>query len=280
DETLKYSLSKTCFDGSAEDLMMTEITQPAIYAVSYVLFRLLEKNGIDGALAAGHSLGEYTALTCAGSLAFEDGLRITQDRGRFMQIATPPSHGKMAALIGGTSESVEQLCEDSSVHGVVEPANYNTPEQTVISGEAHAVDVACLQAPAYQIKRIVPLKVSAPFHCSLMKPAAEMLWKDHLAGLKTLPLKFPVVSNRLAEFYPSHEAVPALLRDQVDHPVRWWPGLKQMAAAGADIFIEVGPGKVLRGFNRTVLPDKKTYNAGTIRELETAVEELRAHVQT
>lgn len=280
DEVLKFPLSRTCFEGGESDLRRTEVTQPAIYTVSWVLYRLLERNGVTADMAAGHSLGEYSALTAAGGLAFEEGLRITRDRGRYMQEAVPAGEGKMAALLGATPQRVEQLCEDSRVHGVVEPANYNTPEQTVISGEAAAVDAACLQAPVYGVKKIVPLKVSVPFHCALMSPAAERLWKEHLAGLRTAPLRFPVISNRQADFYASHTEIPRLLKEQVDHAVRWWPGLTKMAEAGVEYFIEVGPGKVLRGFNRSVLPEKRTWNAGTAKELETVAGELKAHVQT
>jgi len=285
EEILNVPLSQICFEGPEEVLMRTEITQPAIYTLSYAIAQVLKSYGLQPGFAAGHSLGEYTALTVAGAFSFPTGVEITRDRGKFMQEAIPLGAGKMAALLGASPENVETLCQDSSIHGVVEPANYNTPEQTVISGETEAVNIACLNASAYGVKRVIPLKVSAPFHSSLMKPAAEKLWKTHLQKLvkndsgKPNALEFPVISNILADFYPSLEMVPELLRKQIDHPVRWWQGMQRLASSGADLFIEVGPGKVLQGFNRSILPGKKSYGVSSVEEMQKVLKALEDYVQ-
>ncbi len=285
EDILNIPLSQICFEGSEDTLMRTEITQPAIYTLSYAIARVLKSHGLQPDFTAGHSLGEYTALTVAGAISFPTGVEITRDRGKFMQEVVPFGAGKMAALLGASSENVETLCRDSSIHGVVEPANYNTPEQTVISGEAAAVDIACLQASAYGVKRVIPLKVSAPFHSSLMQPAAEKLWHVHLQKLlwnysgTPNTLEFPVISNVLADFYPSPAIIPELLRKQIYHPVRWWQGMHRLASLDADIFIEVGPGKVLQGFNRAIFPGKKSYGVSRVEEMQRVLKALEAHVQ-
>ena len=254
-DALGFSLADLCFRGSAEDLRMTENTQPSIFAVSVAAYRVLaEETGIRPLCAAGHSLGEYSALAASGALPLSDAVRLLRSRGRFMQDAVPPGEGAMAAVIGLPPDAVETICRDAGREGVVEPANFNGGGQIVISGSARAVAAACEAAKSAGAKQVMPLPVSAPFHCSLMGPAAERL-APALRAATPGKFSFPVVANVTAEAYPHEEGVAEILLRQIVSPVRWEECVRRMRAMGAASFLEVGPGRVLAGMLRRIERD-------------------------
>lgn len=254
-DALGFSLADLCFRGSAEDLRMTENTQPSIFAVSVAAYRVLAKEaGIRPLCAAGHSLGEYSALAASGALSLSDAVRLLRSRGRFMQEAVPPGEGAMAAVIGLPPEAMETICREAGREGVVEPANFNGGDQIVISGSARAVAAACEAAKSAGAKMVIPLPVSAPFHCALMKPAAERLASD-LRAATPGEFSFPVVANVTAEAYPHGEGMAELLIRQIVSPVRWEECVRRMRSMGVTSFLEVGPGKVLTGLLRRIEKD-------------------------
>jgi [acyl-carrier-protein] S-malonyltransferase len=257
DAVLGLPLSRICFDPSGEDeLLRTEIQQPAILTVSVALLRALEeRTRPEPACVAGHSLGEYTALVAAGALPFEDAVRIVHARGRYMQEAVPDGQGAMAAVIGCAAEVVEQACAvaRSQTGRVVAPANYNGPQQTVISGEAAAVELACARARQEGAKRTVPLAVSAPFHCALMAPAAEKLAPE-LSRVHFEDPRPAVVTNVEARANGEAARIPELLRAQVTEPVRFTEMIREMARLGVTRVLEIGPGRVLSGLVRRIDP--------------------------
>jgi len=254
-DALGFSLADLCFRGSAEDLRMTENTQPSIFAVSVAAYRVLaEETGIRPLCAAGHSLGEYSALVASGALFLSDAVRLLRSRGRFMQEAVPSGEGAMAAVIGLPPEAVGNICRDAGREGVVEPANFNGGDQIVISGNARAVAAACEAAKSAGAKKVMPLPVSAPFHCALMEPAAERLAPD-LRAAPTGKFSFPVVANVTAEPYPDGEGVAEILIRQIVSPVRWEECARRMRSMGVTSFLEVGPGKVLTGLLRRIERD-------------------------
>ncbi|GAB4367880.1 MAG: ACP S-malonyltransferase [Deltaproteobacteria bacterium] len=251
-EALGRDLADLCFRGTEEDLRLTENTQPCIYTVSVAAFRVLAgETGLSPLCAAGHSLGEYSALTAAGALPLADGVRILRNRGRYMQEAVPVGEGAMAAVMGLSLERVEALCREASGTGVVAPANLNGGDQIVISGNAGPVAAVCEAAKAAGAKRAVPLPVSAPFHCSLMEPAARRLAPE-LAAVSWGSLRFPVIANVDAHPYPSEREAAGILTRQIVSPVRWEDCIRWMRAMGAAIFLETGPGKVLTGLLRRI----------------------------
>lgn len=251
-EAAGVDLAALCFRGTDEELRLTENTQPSIFTVSVAAWRVLEKEtGLAPLCAAGHSLGEYSALVAAGALSLADGAGILRSRGRYMQDAVPVGRGAMAAVMGLAPGAVEAACRAGAVKGVVEPANFNGGDQIVISGDADAVAAACDAARAAGAKRALPLAVSAPFHCSLMKPAADRLAPE-LRAAAPGAFRFPVVANVTAAAYPADAPVADLLIRQVVSPVRWEECVKAMAAMGASAFVEVGPGKVLSGLVRRI----------------------------
>jgi [acyl-carrier-protein] S-malonyltransferase len=249
DRVLGFGLSKLCFEGPDAELRRTENQQPAILATSVALLRALEERvALAPACLAGHSLGEYTALVASGALALESAVALVHARGRFMQEAVPEGRGAMAAILGAEPEAIAESCAAAARETglVVEPANWNSPLQTVIAGDAAAVERACSEARSRGAKKAVPLPVSAPFHCSLMAPAAEKLAAE-LAGVRFAAPRVPVVSNVDAE--PNRDAarIPELLRRQVTAPVRFTESVRRMAALGVTRVLEVGPGRVLTG---------------------------------
>ncbi len=241
-----------CFRGTEEELRLTENTQPAIFTVSVAAFRALEaETGIQPLCAAGHSLGEYSALVASGVLSVGDTARVLRSRGRYMQEAVDVGEGAMAALIGLAPEGVAAACRAGAAKGVVEPANFNGGDQIVISGSAEAVHAACEAAKSAGAKRALPLPVSAPFHCSLMQPAADRLAPE-LRALAQGPFRFPVVANVTAEPYPSVAPAAEWLIRQIVAPVRWEECIRKMQGMGVAAFLEVGPGKVLSGLVRRI----------------------------
>ena len=273
DAVLGMPLSRICFDPSGEDeLLRTEIQQPAILAVSVALLRALEEFGrLDPVCVAGHSLGEYTALVAAGALPFEDAVRIVHARGRYMQEAVPEGQGAMAAVIGCAPDVVEQACAIARAQTgrVVAPANYNGPQQTVISGDAAAVEVACARARQEGAKRTVPLAVSAPFHCPLMAPAAEKLAPE-LSRVHFEDPRPPVVTNVEARANGDASRIPELLRAQVTEPVRFTEMIREMARLGVTRVLEIGPGRVLSGLLRRIDPALERGNLSVADELPEA----------
>src|SRR5215469_2045903 len=273
DAALGFSLFKLCCEGTEEALKQTENTQPAILAVSVAAYRALEKRGITPDFAAGHSLGEYSALVAAGGLDFADAVKIVRGRGRYMQEAVPAREGAMAAILGLPPSEVAEVCKKAADHEVVSPANLNSPEQTVISGAAAAVKRAVEIASQSGAKRAVILAVSAPFHCAMMAPAQRRLETD-LRAATFHPLKFPVVTNVDAESVTTaDEARDALIR-QVTHPVRWLDSIHEMIEAGVTVFVEVGPGKVLTGLMRQIDRSVRAFNVEDAASLEAAIEKV------
>jgi [acyl-carrier-protein] S-malonyltransferase len=254
DAALGEPLSALCFDGPHERLLLTENTQPAILAVSTAVCRLVVSAGVTPAFAAGHSLGEYSAHVAAGTLSFADALRTVRRRGEYMQEAVPVGEGAMAAIMMLDAEAVARACDQAVAElsgRVVAPANLNAPGQVVIAGHTDAVALAGEHAKALGARRVVPLAVSAPFHCALMKPAEERLARD----LRALPVsapRIPVVANVDAE--PKRDAasaIDALIR-QVSAPVRWEQVVQRLVAEGVRTFVELGPGTVLAGLVKKI----------------------------
>lgn len=243
DEVLGYSLSEICFKGPEEKLKLTENTQPALLVHSYILYKLLN---FVPTVAAGHSLGEYSALLCGGAISFEDAVRIVHSRGKFMQEAVPVEKGAMAAILGAKREDIEDACKKS--HGVVEIANINSHEQIVISGEKEAVyeAISILKPPKHVI-----LPVSAPFHCSLMRPAEERLSKE-LDLVSFYDPCFPVVTNVDAKIVKNGEDARDSLKRQVSRPVRWLESMELMLEMGVTVFVEIGSGRVLSGLIKRI----------------------------
>ena len=251
DAALGESLSALCFDGPDDRLMLTENTQPAILAMSTAAARLASLHGLTPAFAAGHSLGEYSAHVAAGTLSFADALRTVRRRGRYMQEAVPVGSGGMAAILGLDADGVARACAEAAQGQVVTPANLNAPGQIVIAGHAEAVARAGERAKALGAKRAIPLAVSAPFHCPLMKPAGDRLAPE-LRALHSHDPAFPVVANVDAEpKRTAADAIEALVR-QVSSPVRWEDVVRRLIADGARTFVELGPGAVLAGLIKKI----------------------------
>lgn len=254
-DALGFDLARLCFEGPEEDLKLTANTQPAILAVSVAVLRAVEQEtGVTPGCAAGHSLGEYSALVCAGALAFADAVRTVRQRGIFMQEAVPVGVGAMAAVMGLEGPALEAVCRDAAQGEIVSPANFNSPGQVVIAGHAGAVERASALARERGAKRALPLPVSAPFHCALMRPAGDRLG-EVLAGLPVNPLRIPVVTNVEAAPNGDGGRVKDLLVAQVSAPVRWDESVTAMAGMGVTRFIELGPGKVLGGLIKRVAKD-------------------------
>lgn len=254
DQALGFSLTQLCFDGPAEELQRTENTQPAMLTVSIAAYRVLEKQGLRPDCVAGHSLGEYSALVAAGALDFADAIRLVRNRGRYMQEAVPQGVGAMAALLKLPEGKLESVLNEAAQGEVVSAANLNSPDQVVIAGHAGAVNRAVELAKAAGARRAVLLPVSAPFHCSLMKPAQERLARD-LQAIPFRDLEVPLVNNWQARVIHTGEEARQGLYEQVPNPVRWADSIRRLAAEGITRFIEVGAGGVLTGLLRNINPE-------------------------
>jgi [acyl-carrier-protein] S-malonyltransferase len=252
DETLGFSLSRLCFDGPAEALTLTVNTQPAVLTASVAAAAVLAEGGVTPDLAAGHSLGEYSALVVAGALSFHDAVRLVRERGRFMQEAVPVGQGAMAALLGVDLATAEEVCAESARGEVVTIANINAPGQIVIAGHRAAVERAVKAAAGRGGRRSILLPVSAPFHSALMKPAADRLSKE-LEQIPVAAPKIPVVRNVDAGLTTAAEEVRPFLVQQVASPVRWTSCVERLRQEGATTFLEVGPGRVLTGMLKRTL---------------------------
>ena len=272
DAALGEPLSRLCFEGPEERLALTENTQPAILTVSVAAARLLQARGVEPAWVAGHSLGEYSAHVVAGTLDFADAVRIVRRRGRYMQEAVPVGAGAMAALLGADEALAVQACAEAAEGEVVSPANINAPGQVVIAGARDAVARAGQRARALGARRVVPLPVSAPFHCALMKPAEQRLAPE-LRALRAHDPRVPVIANVDAEPKTTARAAVDALVAQVSAPVRWQEVVSRLASAGVRAYVEVGPGTVLSGLVRKIQRDARVVNLESPGDLE-AVEAL------
>ncbi len=271
DEALGFALSKLCFEGPEEDLKLTENTQPAILTTSVAVLEALRERGLPEAdFVAGHSLGEYSALVAAGALEFTDAVRLVRNRGRYMQEAVRPGVGAMAAILGMTPDKVEAVCKAAAQGQVCSPANINSPSQIVIAGDAAAVERAQDIAREAGAKRVVPLQVSAPFHCALMSPAQQRLRAD-LDAIEIRDPRIPLVNNFEAAAVSDAAAVKRGLYEQVPNPVRWEESMRALSAAGVERFVEIGPGKVLTGLLRNIDRSLNGVAVGDAESLEKAL---------
>lgn len=266
DAALGEPLSRIIFDGPEDRLTLTENAQPAILAVSIAAYRLLASKGLRPAFVAGHSLGEYSANVAAGTFAFADAVRIVRRRGRYMQEAVPVGEGAMAAILGLEAGLVAQACAEAAQGDVVSPANLNGGGQVVIAGARDAVQRAGERAKALGAKRVIPLSVSAPFHCALMKPAQDRLAPE----LRALPVhdpRAPIIANVDAEPKRDSRAAIEALVEQVSSPVRWEAVVARLASEGVTTYVEVGPGAVLSGLVRKLHRDATVINLGSPGDL-------------
>jgi [acyl-carrier-protein] S-malonyltransferase len=272
DAALGAPLSRIIFEGPEDQLTLTENTQPAILAVSTAAARFLASRGLVPAFVAGHSLGEYSANVAAGTFSFVDALRLVRRRGRYMQEAVPAGQGAMAAILGLDAEQVAQACREAANGEVVSPANMNGAGQVVIAGARDAVARASERAKALGAKRAIPLAVSAPFHCALMKPAEDRLAPE-LRSIQAQAPRVPIVANVDAE--PKREAQAAIeaLVQQVSAPVRWEAVVRRLASEGVTTYVEVGPGTVLSGLVRKIHREATVVNFGSPDDLA-AIEPL------
>jgi [acyl-carrier-protein] S-malonyltransferase len=275
DEALGFSISKIIFEGPEEDLRLTENTQPAILTVSVAAWRVLAQHGIHPALAAGHSLGEWSAHVAAGTLSFADAVRAVKARGHAMQLAVPAGEGAMAAVLALPAEQVADACREAAAETglVVAAANMNSPAQTVISGALAAVERAAELAKKKGARRAVMLPVSAPFHCALMAPAQEELARV-LGGIALADPEVPVAANVSGSLVTTADAAKDALIRQVTGTVRWVDCAQTLIAAGATHFIEAGPGKVLCGLMKQIDPAQKWLNVEDAASLEATLAAL------
>jgi [acyl-carrier-protein] S-malonyltransferase len=269
DSALGYPISQLCFEGPEDKLKLTEITQPAILTVSIAAQRVLAEKGITPQFVAGHSLGEYSAHVCVGTLKFSDAVRLVRNRGKYMQDAVPVGVGAMAAILALPIEKLQPVCEQAGreTRQVVSPANVNSPDQIVISGNQASVKRAAELAKEAGAKRAVMLPVSAPFHCSLMKPAQDNLAKD-LAQTEFANPHIPVICNVDATVVSSGALAREKLIQQVTGAVQWVRSIETLIANGVNTFIEVGPGKVLSGLMRQIDRSKTVLNIENSESLE------------
>jgi [acyl-carrier-protein] S-malonyltransferase len=270
DAALGYKLSQLCFEGPEEQLRLTEITQPAILTASVAAWRVLDERGIRPSYVAGHSLGEYSAHVAAGTLALTDAVRTVRNRGKYMQEAVPVGVGGMAAILGMDADAVSAICRDAAEGEICEPANLNSPEQIVISGHKTAVERAAKVAGERGAKKAVILPVSAPFHCSLMKPAQDRLAADLVALVFNKP-NCPLVCNVDASVVDESEKSRDALIRQVTGSVKWERSMRLLIEKGVENFLEVGPGKVLFGLMRQIDRSKKCISVGDEASLQKAL---------
>jgi [acyl-carrier-protein] S-malonyltransferase len=264
---LGYDVAELCFTGPAERLNLTEFTQPALLVSSVAALKLFEPVGIKPVAVAGHSLGEYSALVAAGGLSFQDAVGLVQKRGRYMSEAVAPGTGLVAALLGLTAEVVKEVCRKASSGGVVAAANFNSPGQIVIAGEKAAVERAIELAKAQGCKKAIPLPVSVPVHTPLMQQAADRLAKD-LARVRWSDLSAPLVNNAEAKAISRATEIQASLVRQLPSSVLWEETVHTMGKMGVTTFVEVGPGTVLTGLIKRILPDAKLLNVNDPKSLD------------
>ncbi|HXA16790.1 MAG TPA: ACP S-malonyltransferase [Thermoanaerobaculia bacterium] len=275
DEALGFPISRLCFEGPEDQLKLTENTQPAILAVSSAIHAVLEDLGATRRdVVAGHSLGEYSAIVSVGGLTAAEAAQIVRMRGRFMQEAVPVGTGGMAALIGPTVEEARAICEEAAEGEILSVANINAPGQIVIAGTKNAIDRAITVAKAHGVRRALPLPVSAPFHCQLMKPAEERL-RPLLENAHVKDLWMSLVSNVDASPIGTATAVRNALVRQVESPVRWVESVQKMVLMGVRRFVEIGPGNVLTGLVKRIDPAVELINVSDVPSIEKFMESMR-----
>ena len=271
---LGYDVAALCFEGPAEKLNLTEYTQPALLVSSVAALRAFEPDGIKPIAVAGHSLGEYSALVAAGGMSFREAVSIVQKRGRYMAEAVAPGTGMVAALLGLNADDASEACREAQVTGVVQAANFNSPGQVVIAGEKAAVERAIEIAKGKGCKKAVPLPVSVPVHTPLMQKAADRLAKD-LAGVTWSDLQIPLVNNAEAkQILKAADIQPSLVR-QLPSSVLWEDSVKVMAGLGVKTFVEVGPGSVLAGLIKRIVPDAVALNVNDPKSLDVTLRALK-----
>jgi len=270
----RVDLGKICFEGPEEELKNTVNAQPAILTISTILYELLRKNKIKPSIVAGHSLGEYSALVASSAIKFEDAVKLVRKRGEYMQSATPAGTGSMLAIIGLEKDEISEMCEKIKDIGIVEIANHNSPTQIVVSGEINALEKLSVMAKEKGAKMAIPLNVSAPFHSSFMETAKENL-ASYLEKVKINTPKIPISCNVTADYIITKEEVRSALIKQMTHPVKWVDSIMKMNSEGINCFIEVGPGKVLRGLIRQIIPEAKVFNAFDSNSLQNVVEKMK-----
>jgi [acyl-carrier-protein] S-malonyltransferase len=271
-----YDMAGLCFDGPADRLNLTEFTQPALLTTSIAALRVLEPRGVRPRAVAGHSLGEYSALVAAGGLTFPTALSLVQKRGRYMAEAVPPGSGLVVALLGVGVEAVRDACREASAVGIAAPANFNCPGQIVIAGEKAAVERAAEIAKTKGCRKAIPLPVSVPVHTALMHVAAERLAKDVNAA-QWSDLEVPLINNAEAKALQRAADVRASVIRQLESPVRWEESVRVMSAMGVKTFIEIGPGMVLSGLVKRILPEARAFNVQDPKSLETTMNQVLVH---
>jgi [acyl-carrier-protein] S-malonyltransferase len=269
-EAVGFDLAALCHEGPIEDLNSTENTQPAVVTTSIAALAALQEQGVKADVVAGLSLGEYSALYCAGIFDLPTVVKLVQKRGKYMQEAIPQGVGTMAAILGLSAQGVEEACEEAKDIGIVETANYNCPGQIVIGGEVKAVQAACEIAVQKGAMKAVPLSVSAPFHTSMLAPAAEKLSAE-IEHINLGSINIPIISNVTAQYIEYVDQIKPLLTQQVMKSVLWEQTIRQMMADGVDIFVEIGPGKVLSGFVKKIDRKAVVVNVEDLKSLEKAV---------
>lgn len=274
DKELNFELSKLCFEGTEAELNITENTQPAILTTSIATLMALREHGIKCDVTAGLSLGEYSALVCSGTMDFKDAVKLVKKRGRFMQEAVPVGIGTMAAILGLDDSCVEEACSEARGSGIVEIANYNCPGQIVIAGEIAAVELAVEIAKEKGAKRAMLLSVSAPFHTSMLKPAAEKLEME-LQNINLKDITTPVMTNVNGDYIKSKVDIKSNLKLQVMSSVLWETIVRNMIKDGVDTFVEIGPGKVLSGFVKKIDRKLTVINIEDLKSLNKAIEILK-----
>ena len=274
DEALGYSIKNMCFEGPADQLQLTANTQPAILTVSVIAGELLRDEGIVPAVAAGHSLGEYSALVLAGVMNFSDAVSLVHKRGSYMQEAVPVGEGAMAAILGVDDETLVAVCEEASAIGAVQAVNFNCPGQTVIAGTTVGTEKAVEILKARGAKKAVILPVSAPFHSTLMAPAAVKL-KTELDKINLADAAFPVASNYTGKLQTKASEIKENLVKQADNPVKWIDCVGVMQSFGADTFVEAGPGKTLTGFNKRIDKALINYNVEDVASFKEVTAQLK-----
>ncbi len=274
-QVLGYNVATLCFKGPAEQLNLTEYTQPALLTASVVAFRLLERAGLRPSTVAGHSLGEYTAVVAAGGLAFPDAVALVRKRGRYMQDAVEAGRGLVCAILGLERTVVAEVCRSASALGVVAPANFNAPGQIVIAGEKAAVEEAARQAKAKGCRKVIPLPVSVPVHTSLMQAAAARLAVD-VDRVPMQDLTVPLINNAEAKPIRTAADVRTSLVRQLSRPVLWEESVQALVKMGIHTLVEVGPGRVLSGLAKRITPELRLFNVQDRTSLAATVEALAA----
>jgi len=267
------NLIKLCLEGPKEELTKTINAQPAVLTISIILYELLRKNNINPDIVTGHSLGEYSALVSASSIDFKEAVRLVRKRGQYMQSATPLGTGSMSAIISLKKDKIEELIKKVSKFGTIEIANYNSPYQIVVSGKIEVIKKLSILGEEEEEINIVPLKVSAPFHSSLMRKAKENL-ASYIENVNIQKPKIPVICNVTADYVKTKEEIKDALIEQMTHPIKWADIINRMNSEGINYFIEIGPGNVLKKLIKQILPKVKVYNVCDSESLEKAIIKL------